>query len=550
MTAKKVINKQPGKTLPLEDIAREMLYRTWFPKDLKFTPDGMTSEDVEAVVVAFERFAEANILIKVPGDRIPMVLREAQRDTLLAWVTNRKTIALKARQVGFSTLIATFTLWCALQGADRQIYLLSKKETASRALLSKARYAYRNLPEWVRDRPGTPKLIDRTLQVMTFDNDSFLVSAPSASDPIRGETAWLAVIDEWASLPSQEEAWAAVEPTADLGGRIIGLSTAKGEGDFFHDTWVGAETGSNGFTPIFHSWRAVPQRDQAWYDLKKKQNPLWFMHQEYPDNPEEAFIGSGNPFFDLDVLRTFKPVEAAFLYNPHMELGEPVMSPSDDGDLLVWEAPSPRFAYAIGADVAMGLEKGDWSVAFVVKVKTGEVVAMYRGKPSPMFFGEQVLNSMGRWYNDALLCPEVNNHGLTTITKLMDADYPNLYRRRSKLNRRETVYEVLGFQTNRATKPALMDRIQDWLYEGHQVFDVATIHELKTFVREQRGDKVALHGSPHDDTVIALGLTLEAARYAEENNLAEPKLSNIGSIEWHVARLDKGQKRRRLSPVM
>ena len=47
------------------------------------------------------------------------------------------------------------------------------------------------------------------------------------------------VVDELGLLPNSEEAWAAIEPIADVGGRVIMLGTAHGEGNLFHKLWVG-----------------------------------------------------------------------------------------------------------------------------------------------------------------------------------------------------------------------------------------------------------------------------------------------------------------------
>jgi hypothetical protein len=125
---------------------------------------------------------------------------------------------------------------------------------------------------------------------------------PSASDPARGESASLVVVDEWAFLPNPEEAWASIEPVADVGGRIIGLSTANGSGNFFHQLWVGSETGTNRFEPMFFPWSATEDRGESWYQSKKESMLAWQLAQEYPSSPEEAFIKSGNPVFDLDIL--------------------------------------------------------------------------------------------------------------------------------------------------------------------------------------------------------------------------------------------------------
>jgi hypothetical protein len=538
-----------GDVLSDELLEQEIRWRKWFPKDLKFSAKGMSDDDVERVIAAFTAFCEDNVWVKIPGGRELLTLRPAQIGTLRAMVENRDVIILKARQIGFSTLLAAFTLWCAMSGSDRQIYMLSKGQREARALLSKARYAYRNLPDWVQSKG--PKLLDRTLERMSFENDSYLVSSQSASDPIRGETAWMAIVDEWASIADQEGAWAAIEPTADVGGRIIGLSTAKGAGDFFHSLWVGAETGNNQFTPVFHSWRAVPDRDDRWYADKKANNPIWFVSQEYPDNPEEAFIGSGNPFFDLDIVRGWNVKPVSGMFDPQFVDGVPSMVVDGYGDFAMWKEPSPKLAYAIGADIAMGLDHGDWSVAWVMEAKTREIVGLYRGHCHPDVFGEHILPAIGLYYNEALICPEVNNHGLTTITAMMRRDYPNIYRRRTRLKRRETVTESMGWMTTVANKTDMCNKIDVWMRDGHQTYDELSMAELKTFVREQRGDHISLHGSPHDDMVMALGLTLVACQYAQENNLLEPKLSDAGSIRWWESQLSKKSSgsRKRLSPV-
>lgn len=546
MTVK--IVRQPAKRLALDKLEQEVQYRKWFPSGLVFTPTGMSQEQIELVIEAFTAFCAANIYIKVPGQRIPFILRDAQKQTIRDLVENRNCIILKARQVGFSTLLAAFALWCVIGGHDRQIYFLSKGKREAIALLNKARYAWRMLPDWLKERPSTPRLSDRTQERMTFDNESFIVSAPSASDPIRGETAWMAIVDEWASIPDQEGAWAAIEPTADVGGRIIGLSTAKGEGNFFHRQWLRAESGNSSFKPIFHSWKAVPERDQAWYDTKVAENEPWFVSQEYPSNPEEAFLGSGNPFFNLELLKTIQPVEPISTGWVQYVDKEGIYV-EGSGEVLIWEHPNPKRAYVVGADVAMGLEHGDWSVAYVMEAKSQKIVAMYRGKCHPKLYGNQILPGLGGYYGDALICCEVNNHGLTTLTALQDVRYQNIYRRRSQTQRRVKTLETVGFQTSVSNKPRLMDNLADWLREGGLPLDPDTLRELKTFVRDQNGQHVSLHGSPHDDCVMALGFTVEASRYALENNLAEPKLDDKGSIRWWEKQLSSRTETAHISPV-
>lgn len=248
-----------------------------------------------------ESFFEQAWYIKHPErGRILCQPYDGQARALAHWQAHRYSLTLKARQIGYSTLAAGFSFHKAYFQDDREIILISRTEREAVDLLRKAKYGYDHLPEWVKER-GPKQLVEHQ-QKMVFSNGSQIISMPSASDPARGSSAALIVVDEWAFLPNGEDAWASIEPVADVGGQVIGLSTANGSGNFFHTTWVGAQTGANLFSPLFQPWWANGDRDQAWYDSKKASMLPWQLAQEYPNTAEEAFIKSGNPVFDLDVL--------------------------------------------------------------------------------------------------------------------------------------------------------------------------------------------------------------------------------------------------------
>ena len=232
--------------------------------------------------------------------RILFDLRSAQAEALEHLQEHRYSLTLKARQIGWSTLVAAHQFWLAFFHADQNIIDLSRTEREAVLLLRKTKYGFKHLPDWMLERG--PKSLMEHQQRMGFDNGSLITSMPSASDPARGESASLIVVDEWAFLPNPEEALASIEPVADIGGRIIGLSTANGSGNFYHQLWVGASTGANKFAPMFFPWSATEDRGDSWYQEKIESMLPWQLAQEYPTTPEEAFVKSGNPVFDLDIL--------------------------------------------------------------------------------------------------------------------------------------------------------------------------------------------------------------------------------------------------------
>jgi len=461
---------------------------------------------------ACEAFLRECVYIQHPEHgAILFDLRPAQSEALFTVMNDRYVIILKARQLGWSTLMACYSLWLAMFWPDQQIVMLSKGEREAHALLSKADYAYRRLPDWLKER--APKRLDRNVGKITFDNGSKIESMPSKEDPARGTAVSLVIVDEWAFLDNSEDAWASIEPITDVGGRVVGLSTANGAGTFFHTFWVMAVTGKSQFTHLFYPWYANTERDDAWYEAKKESMLPWQLAQEYPDNPEEAFIRSGNPVFDVDLLRQL-PLLKPSRYDINEDEELPVLNAH--GLLRVWELRDSMESYVIGADVAEGLEHGDYSSAHVISVNTGRVVAKWHGRIDPDLFGE-LLARLGRYYNTAFVGVEVNNHGLTTNKALQRAGYPRIYQRKRldgpRKNRKNL--DSIGWITTRVSKPLMIDELARDLRSGEVIVaDEETVGELLTYVRDDKGQ---MSGSPYDDQVISLAIANQMRPYATLN---------------------------------
>jgi hypothetical protein len=463
-------------------------------------PENASTDDL---VDAFDHFCRNYWFIKHPErGRIPFEMREAQIETIRSWMDNRYSVVLKARQIGFSTLAAAYSFWLVFFQSDRFVVMLSRTEREAMKLLQKSKYGYRWLPEWMRVR-GPRLLTDHQLK-MVFDNESAIESLPSSNDPARGESVYLVIVDEMAFLPNADEAWASIEPVADVGGRVICLSTANGSGNFFHQLWVGSQTGTNLFTGIFWSWDAG-DRDDSWYEVKKKSLPEWQLHQEYPRHPEEAFIKSGNPVFDLEVIGALIPDIPSI---GHLVDGQFIAG--EDAPFRVWEFPQPSNTYVIGADVAEGLSYGDYSSAHIINANTGLVAATWHGRIDPDLFGE-MLSEIGWFYNSALLGVENNNHGLTTLKSIQRYGYRNIYRQRRLAHARPAPTEILGWRTSSSSKPLMIDELAAAI--RNEELDICcehTIGELRTFVRKENG---RMSGSPHDDRVISLAIANQMLKF-------------------------------------
>lgn len=501
--------------------------------------------DVGSQLAGFALWCQDNVQIAHPGGKRPFELREPQLETARAYLEDSKVLILKARQIGFTTLTLNFCLWKALFHDDFSVIILSKKEDDAKAALAMARLAYDQLPSDVKAR--VPKRLDNSASKMTFANGSWIESHPAANNPARGRTASLMILDEWAFMPNPDDAWASVSPVADIGGRIIALSTANGWGNTFHSMWVKAETGDNSFRSVFYPWWAVPERDPKglreksdWYESQKRDMLPWQLAQEYPSSPEEAFIKSGNPVFDIDMLRGM-PTEDPLvgdLVGPDARSRD--FRPDQNGPLRIYEEPHRGMQYVVGADIAQGLEHGDFSSVHVIRVDTGAVVAHWHGHMDPDLFGHELM-ALGYWYNVALLGIEINNHGLTTAKTAQRLGYPSLYFRRRLGSRRETLSEELGWMTTRSSKPYIIDGLNAALRSDLVLQDQPTIQELMQYVRKADG---TTEGSPHDDRVISLAIAQEMRRHAREVAEKIVRTAPVGSFKWEMDRMDALERER------
>ena len=263
------------------------------------------------------------------------------------------------------------------------------------------------------------------------------------------------------------------------------------------------------------NWRRQCIKTQCQNDLRK-------FHQEFPTNAREAFVTTGRGVFDMDVmgklilesqrLQRERPSEGFHIpVQSWKEKGgeKYIIEAMDEGGLQVWERPIPNREYRIGADVSEGIDVGrdtDWSVAVVLNAENMDEVAMLRVKIDPDLFGWQ-LASLGKWYNNAKLLVERNNHGLVTLKFLSDVHlYPDIYSEKILDERSSRSARKLGFHTTVKSKPLIIDYLKELIREDDiNIRSPKLLDELQTFVNFPNGRMAAQSGS-HDDCVMALAI--------------------------------------------
>jgi hypothetical protein len=190
-----------------------------------------------------------------------------------------------------------------------------------------------------------------------------------------------------------------------------------------------------------------------------------------------------------------------------------IVDPQLRGPLSVWQEPTQRRKYVIGADTAEGLRDGDWSVAEVVEMETCEQVAELRVKRAPVEFARMCVR-LARWYNGACLAFETGTsaHGLSAQQAAQAYGYGNFYMRRVIDSIAYTTLEKLGWATTVKSKPMLVDRVREAIAGEDPciIRSEVLLTELKSvrYVQRQSSGALRVEGKPHDDCFMGYGIAL------------------------------------------
>jgi len=444
-----------------------------------------------------------------------------------------RAIILKARQMGLSTYTTGRVFWKSYFNAYNKSVVMAHDAATSDALFGMSRNIIYNMSDTFR--PMLKK--SNAKEIMFEHNDSgyrlYTAGAPEAG---RGTTPTIAHLSEVAFWGHDEKILAGLFQgiSQSEGTEVILESTANGVGNSFHRLWQGAVKGENDYIAIFVPWylmteyqRKVPEGfertteeevlvtrynlsdDQLyWRRLKIAEGGENKFRQEYPATPEEAFIVSGSNVFNIEKLS--KLIPQPILAKREFNFESSMMEDLRDGSIEIFKYPTFEDAFAIGADVSLGVGK-DYSTAVVINAQR-EVCAVYRSNTiDPSQFGD-LLFYLGRYYNNALLAVESNSMGIATLNRLTQMGYMNMYYQTKMANVSKEEGSRIGWRTTSASKPAIIGFLKNAIeQEDIWIPSRVIIGELMNYVADESGKTNAIIGQ-NDDTVIALAIALEVIR--------------------------------------
>jgi len=407
------------------------------------------------------------------------------------------TVINKSRQLGISTLTSAFSLWMMLFEQDKNILVLATTQATAKNMVTKVRFAYDNLPQWMQ----LPVLEHNRLS-LRLKNGSQIKAVSAATDSARSEAVSLLVIDEAAFIDRIDDIFTAAQQTLATGGRCIALSTPNGVGNWFHREFTRAQVGENKFTPVSLPWTVHPERTQEWREEQTAQLGPRAAAQECDCD----FSTSGDTVIEPPTLN----------YYQETTVREPVEKSGPNQAYWLWHYPDPMKTYMVIADVARGDGK-DFSTYHVVDVEDLVQVAEYKDQVPTKDFARMLVSRAIEW-NNAMLVVENANIGWDVVTTIQEMGYPNLYYspRSELVGTQIDLYVqkfdrgdgmVPGFGTTQKTRPLVIEKARSFIEEKTVVIrSQRLLDELRVFIWKN-GKAQALQGY-NDDLVMSWSIGL------------------------------------------
>jgi hypothetical protein len=231
-------------------------------------------------------------------------LNPAQVHFLAQMELYQDIIVLKARKMGFSSVILGLEVLKFIFGQNERMVSMSFDSSASVKQLERAKhflrsFEYKNGVKLPLKYNSRSELVyeGKSEDGKTFLNTLRIGTAKSTSFG-RGDDITFLHITEAAHCPDMEALLSGVGEACIPGAHKIFETTANGFNDF-KDFWDKAELGQNGYKALFYG----PEWEYGKEYIERKRASLGRVGmQEYPRTPEEAFLTSGDCYFDAVML--------------------------------------------------------------------------------------------------------------------------------------------------------------------------------------------------------------------------------------------------------
>ena len=539
------------------------------------------------------RWIESNLWIRPVSGGVERLKLNRFQKRLVAFVVRClklgipcRLVVLKSRQLGISTVVQAILFYMVTHYPEWRAMVIAHQKGPARNLYRMTRRYFMHLVKKERLPLRSQRLMP-SKDGLEYDHpwaSEMTVVTAESEEVARSETLQGVHCSEEAFFRDPETTMTALEQAVHEVANTIFIieSTANGLNSF-KQYWDRAHVKDSVWMPLFFSWRDDPKArieilpgevfdldDQeqefqhkygllleqikwARYKRDDKCHGSWEkFHQEYPVAPELAFLYTGYPIFNQQLLReqldiaqaAFKPdfvgdVQFRSATEPVAEL---VKLDTGRGPFIVHKMPVAGRSYVSGHDPSEGGgTKADYCSSVFLDDETGELVAEYASNADrPTQFAIKCYQ-MGIFYGSGLMGIERNAVGQAVLGALEHGiderrlDDPTKLKYPQLLRYQRLYYELkfdekiqketkrLGFSTSKNSKRRIISQLAEAHAEGSFVpKSPAMILQMQGLVWEQTAKKKGykqnyrdpLTKNDNDDLIMAAAIAYDMRMHA------------------------------------
>ena len=461
-----------------------------------------------------------------------------------------RIIVLKSRQQGISTYIDALGFKRTITDKNRHFAIVTQETSATNNLLERLKYAKDNLPSALKPierKSNAKEIVWENSEDMNNSLSSRISCYTAGGKEIgRSETIQFLHLSElafWQDTFAKDNYTAITQTVANVPNTAIIIESTANGFNLFRDLWYG----DNDYEKVFIGWNEepsysiqcenLPNKTDEEIELQKTYNLtdsqlLWRrwciknncggdinkFKQEYPINPDEAFISTGTPVFNNEVvikrlneLRKLQEINSPIKGYFHIEyndnftrdkilLDKLKFIEDKKGLITIFEKPYSQNYYVLGGDTAG--EGADFYAGSMIENYTGKRVAtLHMDKLDPVTYVEQMY-ALGIYYNKALLAVEINFDRFPR-EELARLHYPHQYVRHNVDDFKKNTIDSFGWLTTKNTRQLIVSSEIEVVNNHIELFSsIPMLEQMLTFVRMENGRPDHLDGE-HDDLLFA-----------------------------------------------
>lgn len=516
---------------------------------------------IDKVLIQYDPFIlieDGYLMIKTKAAKLErFVPNKSQRRVLnkikAQWESGKiiRIIVLKARQLGISTLIEAVIYVLTSQKSNINSLIISDDKDGANYIFEMSKLYHEQMHPLFKTKEK--KSNEKKLEFAGI-HSQIVIDTAANPEAGRGSTMQLVHLSEYAFFKKVKDLMLGLSQAVPALPQtmIIKETTANGF-NFFKDEWDAAINGESDYIPVFIPWfwgedyrmsvnddfmiadpalGELTADELSLADLMRKEEidfieerlnwRRWCIRnncdgkvssfrQEYPSTDYEAFVASGDTYFDkpqlismIDRLPNVKSFRADIVeFNEKFELRK-----SPDGLFTFYYEPEPDGkylgSYSLAGDASSG-SGADFAFLEIMNQADGRQMATYHGKLDTDEL-EQAAYLLGNYFNQALIAIENDKFGFA-VNQGLRKRYGNLYRQEIVNTVDGGVNTKFGWDTNSSTRPMMISALAEDIRQGAKEINYKkAIMECFTFVRNPETKKVEAEEGCNDDCVMSMAI--------------------------------------------